>query len=398
MNRDPKHNRITFLNLHLQTTCYKMRMLLPVLAFLFFLKTIEAQNLISNPSLEEYTNCPEYNSGISNVVGWGDVSYCTYKNRFAYANTTDYYNTCKNDYPSDPNFNYCGWQKPANGNGYIGIVNYSKFIKQFHEQPYSKLTSTLQSNQYYKISFYISLADRSNYRLNKIAVSFLPNDPSNSDDRPVGFKITEMHLAKEVSTNSWVLATGIYKAIGGEKFLIIDRLQNSTIVDRYVELISDERHHKLDQVSYVYLDDFELIEAKDEKDVDFDHRLPEIAQENDQNLSFRLCNVNHLFTKTKSKYVSRKEYRKILEKDSFFTLHFSRLRTFKDYLKHHSDKKAEFTLISSSQPGSEEYLLLSKQLDKIKKRYPKKRIKSRIEPTIQGRYTSEEGDVLVRFF
>lgn len=71
-----------------------------------------AQNLVVNPSFEDYTTCPNDISQIDLVFGWTNLFI-----------SPDYFNACADDTASVP-FNALGNQLPSDGNGYAGIGTY----------------------------------------------------------------------------------------------------------------------------------------------------------------------------------------------------------------------------------------------------------------------------------
>ncbi|HRH70567.1 MAG TPA: hypothetical protein PLB89_13765 [Flavobacteriales bacterium] len=72
------------------------------------------QNLVPNPSFEEYTECPDDLGQLGRVVGW-DLFY----------GSPEYFNTCSpNPLTSVPN-NAFGYQAAFDGEGYIGCYTYA---------------------------------------------------------------------------------------------------------------------------------------------------------------------------------------------------------------------------------------------------------------------------------
>src|SRR5687768_16803403 len=84
-----------------------------VFSFLFLFGCTElvfGQNLVPNPSFEDYDTCPEFLSQINYAIGWGSSRQ-----------TPEYYNSCAIPFTvaSVPH-NYFGSQYPASGNAYAG--------------------------------------------------------------------------------------------------------------------------------------------------------------------------------------------------------------------------------------------------------------------------------------
>ncbi|MCE9539031.1 MAG: hypothetical protein K8R85_07425 [Bacteroidetes bacterium] len=93
-----------------------MKKLLLFSLLIFSFTFLNAQNLVPNPSFEQYSSCPNTECGISLAAGWYSAGY-----------TPDYYNSCGS--PSGPfEFgvpqNAVGYQHPASGNAYVGIATW----------------------------------------------------------------------------------------------------------------------------------------------------------------------------------------------------------------------------------------------------------------------------------
>ena len=121
------------------------------------LYTVNAQNLISNPSFEKFSICPDEHGNVAEDVGsWSKAT----------EGTSDYFNTCSSKMGVPNNFNGC--QTAAFGSAYAGAYflapnNYREYIQ-------GKLTKTLEKGKRYGISFYISLSEKSNYAIGDIGV------------------------------------------------------------------------------------------------------------------------------------------------------------------------------------------------------------------------------------
>ena len=72
-----------------------------------------AQNLVPNPSFENYTQCP-FSLGLEAYVSdWKSAR-----------ETPDYFNTCATTPNADVPSNVVGYQEPYIGNAYIGMLTY----------------------------------------------------------------------------------------------------------------------------------------------------------------------------------------------------------------------------------------------------------------------------------
>lgn len=106
----------------------------------------KGQNLVPNPSFEEYNTCPDFWDQISNCTGWD-----------SYRETPDYDNTCSSYAEITPPNCYSGFQYPHSGNAFAGLYTfyYANFSRELIG---AQLLSSLSIGQKYYISFYINLA------------------------------------------------------------------------------------------------------------------------------------------------------------------------------------------------------------------------------------------------
>lgn len=102
--------------------------------------TVQAQNLVPNPSFEDYDTCPAYQGQVYYATGW-----------FNPWNTSpDYFNACATDslfatpYFSTP-FNEFGYQWPADGAAYMGIATGNGMVNStYREAVAAQLQEPLQ--------------------------------------------------------------------------------------------------------------------------------------------------------------------------------------------------------------------------------------------------------------
>src|SRR5689334_17274740 len=88
-----------------------------------------AQNLVPNPSFEQYDTCPSDISQITKAIGW-----------YAARKTPDYFNVCSTDtfqgghYKVSVPTNWVGHRTAASGNAYAGVIScttQSAFYKEY---------------------------------------------------------------------------------------------------------------------------------------------------------------------------------------------------------------------------------------------------------------------------
>ncbi|HPX76807.1 MAG TPA: T9SS type A sorting domain-containing protein [Bacteroidales bacterium] len=166
------------------------------------------QNLVPNPSFEEYHLCPDTNSMTHYSTGW-----------YVMSPTPDYFNSCATfNWFSVPH-NIVGYQEPYDsGNAYGGCIIYAKdtenIIFNYREYFGIKLIDSLIIGQTYYINLKVSLANHSNCASNKLGVLFLTNFEYND----LYYPITPQNFAHIYSdsiftdTLKWTTLSGVFIA------------------------------------------------------------------------------------------------------------------------------------------------------------------------------------------
>ncbi len=205
-----------------------------------------AQNLVPNPSFEEYDTCPIYGS-IDFSVGW------TNPNNYS----PEYFNVCANsDTPhlGVPNNGY-GNQNARTGAAYAGIYIPVTSENSLREYIQAELTESLIAGAEYSVKFYVSLAENhSDYAVNTIAAYFSVSAISNTTNTVfnVNPQIVNNPIVNPLTDkDNWQEVSGTFVASGGEKFITIGNFQN----DGNVDTTSLVQIPSLFDKSYYYIDD-----------------------------------------------------------------------------------------------------------------------------------------------
>ena len=126
-----------------------------------------SQNLVPNPSFEQYTSCPDNYCQIHRASGWEAWGY-----------SPDYFNSC-GIYPWSPvsvPYNDIGFQFASTGNAYAGFFAYDSLNSSScglcREYIGMQLVSPLVIGQKYYVNFKVSLADIANFAVDKIGILF----------------------------------------------------------------------------------------------------------------------------------------------------------------------------------------------------------------------------------
>lgn len=171
-------------------------------------------NLVPNPSFEQFTTCPPGISPPFTAAIWSLPTT---------GGSSDYYNSCA---PVASNvstpINSFGTQAPRTGSGYAGfILRPTNLYREYLEV---KLSAPLVAGNTYQVSFYVNLADQAQWAIDKFGayLSKVPIGPIAA--APVlPFVPQIMHPTGTFITDktNWTQISGTYLASGGEQYLVI---------------------------------------------------------------------------------------------------------------------------------------------------------------------------------
>lgn len=116
--------------------------------------TTVAQNLVPNPSFEEYLECPFSTAELDNqVLDW-----------YSWNQTPDFFHECSNDLESIAGVpaNAWGYQMPITGDGYAGVTSFMFIDPNIREYMAAPLLEPLISGESYYVAFHASLYDGGN--------------------------------------------------------------------------------------------------------------------------------------------------------------------------------------------------------------------------------------------
>ena len=219
---------------------------------------ILSNNLVPNPSFENYSNCP-YNQGeIYFAIGW--FNGCGWN--------PDYFNSCNSDTMtcSTPKNGFT-YQLPKSGNAYSGIHTYS-YTPDFREYIAVKLKNSLKKNSRYCIKFYTSFAATSHsvdligayFSLDSIACV---NTNNLFNKAP---QICNSYGNILIDTLNWMKISGNFISTGGEKYLYIGDFypdSQNTIIPFNLSYTYTISYYFIDDVSVCDCEDFKPKLGKD---------------------------------------------------------------------------------------------------------------------------------------
>lgn len=230
--------------------------------FIFIcLHQTRAQNLIQDSSFEFNRYIPVNFSEIDASYYWDKPS----------GGTSDLFCKCgkKQKKYSLVNVppNLMGNQIPHSGTCYAGFFAFSHGA--YREYLQTKLKTPLEKNKNYRFKMYVSLADYSRTSVDQLGVCFLSNkvdyQSSNviEDLNPIYLKISN---DDRNDTINWHCLTIVYKAIGGETYILLGSFEVNDIKKTNVKApkgIKTRINQVTERDSYYYIDDVSVIETID---------------------------------------------------------------------------------------------------------------------------------------
>ena len=220
-------------------------------------------NLVYNPSFEDYRDCPRKIDALgtlTTVEAWFQPT----------AGSADYYNVCGSRECGVPN-NKLGIQYPHSGQGFCGIYCSKTDYREYLQ---TQLKEPLRHNEVYRLAFYVSLSEYSagavatigglltTDRIGDTVRSVLMNKKVRSIAPGISQTVASYYEPQVVNayenliadTKGWTLISGTFIANGGEEFLTIGNFypasqSNVTDLDSLTYLLPG---------AYYYIDDVSL--------------------------------------------------------------------------------------------------------------------------------------------
>jgi hypothetical protein len=180
-----------------------------------------AQNLVPNPSFENYSSCPTSASQIYFAIPWNGVT----------TNSTDYFNSCNTDVRSVPRCG-AGWQYARNGGAYAAIWVINGWGSNYREYLRVQLTTALVQDSCYWVQFYCNVYNLSCFGINKLAAC-LTNTAINTVGPGLVLQTSPQIISNQLlsDTLNWMKVSGYYKALGGEQYLTIGNFNTDVTTD-----------------------------------------------------------------------------------------------------------------------------------------------------------------------
>lgn len=241
--------------------------LICLLALLHYghLRAQSTDNLVFNSSFEEYSDCPQRIDAIgimSGVDAWWQPT----------KGSSDYFNSCGGRECQTPR-NKMGYQEPHSGNAYCGIYcskeNYREYLQ-------TELREPLVAGRHYRVSYWVSLADKSPFaiaslgallttdRISDTTWSILMHNETLSLGDGQKQAIATHYKPQVINSdviddiNGWQLISGEFVATGGERYLTLgnfNSFNHSYVVPTNISnAVLSGAYYYIDDVSVVCLD------------------------------------------------------------------------------------------------------------------------------------------------
>lgn len=204
----------------------------------FFTIEAQGQNLVPDPGFEHVGAMPtKENNSIFCTKDWIAPNYAA----------GDYYNSNAEHRAAGVPENNFGKQEARSGIGYAGICVQNDLIEYLQ----SKLVKPLEKGKQYKISYYVSKAEKRKGVVNEFGIIFLDKIKLGFDRTGIPYK-PDVEVVKNTGfkdEDSWELISGVYTAKGGESAFIIGYF-NYDSPNGY----KSKAHYYIDDVSIVQID------------------------------------------------------------------------------------------------------------------------------------------------
>ncbi len=208
-----------------------------------------SQNLVMNPSFEEYSQCPDFIQQVERAKYVYNPS----------KGTPDYYNACSsNPIVSTPNAGY-GYQVPKSGDAYVGLFHsyQTEYVKEYIQLSFSEVLKPLKK---YHFSIYVNVAGNSGWSADFLHFKFVDTliyyNVYLFEIMTPDVTVSNIDLSDPVK---WVEVGFDYVAQGGEKYIIFGNFNFNAGTDCFYAFPPE----KVEQpFAYFYFDDASIIEVE----------------------------------------------------------------------------------------------------------------------------------------
>jgi outer membrane protein OmpA-like peptidoglycan-associated protein len=248
------------------------------------------QNLVPNPSFEDFYKAPFSFSDTPEkfrLPGWNSAS----------KGTPDYFHSASAGDASVP-LNWAGVSAAHSGKGYAGLFAGGKPGKDngkvYREYIQCKLLDSLQRDSLYELGFYFKLSSYSHYTIDRIGMLLLDSGLNLKHNQVLKVNPTLSIIRSSMNAGDWEHAKMVYKAHGGESYLIIGNFFDDHETEKLKLEIHSVESNMLTGIAYFYIDDVSVTPVLKEDLVEAIESLPENAEIKANN-AYVLSNIQFEF-------------------------------------------------------------------------------------------------------
>jgi len=164
--------------------------------------TSQAQNLIANPSFEDFTTCPTDLNQINLATSWFSIT----------DGEPDYFNACTDNNDIDVPNNVYGTQGAGTGGAYAGLIAFGE--NEIRDYIGTMLTQPMEVGKSYCVEFKVSLSDDDFYGIQEMGMYFTTN-PINISNGATSLNVTPQiyHMDDIITTtDDWYQITAVFTA------------------------------------------------------------------------------------------------------------------------------------------------------------------------------------------
>ena len=195
----------------------------------------DAQNLVLNPSFEDYSTCPSNIDQVAHADLWSRTT----------DGTSDYFNACATVAVGVP-YSSFGYSEAYDGQGYMGLVTFADpamgaIFTNYREYITGRLSEPLTAGQLYRIAFYVTIAEGFSLATAQLGAYVSDTDPtliSTGMNWPALAEaphnmIPQVEYKGDPIQDSlgWTIVEGTFTAAGGETFITIGNFRGDNETD-----------------------------------------------------------------------------------------------------------------------------------------------------------------------
>jgi len=185
---------------------------------LLTIKIVASQNLVPNPSFEDYTNLPTVGEAhfVNIAIPWfapgGGGGSSDYWHELSYYTTI--------------------WGKPRTGLAYAGFYSFRHPNQNYREFIEVKLKESLIKGKKYRVTYYVSLCDMARYAIGNFSAFFSNDSLKNTVSLIMDSILSltpQIHISNYIiiDTIGWTKISGEFTAQNNEQFMTIGNFDNN---------------------------------------------------------------------------------------------------------------------------------------------------------------------------